>query len=382
MREIPARMSALLFTPASLRGLELANRIVVSPMCQYSAVEGTATDWHLVHYGGLALSGAGLVILEATHVEPRGRITRQCLGLYTDEHEESLARIVAFVRERTDSHIGIQLSHSGRKGSARLPWMDRGRPLAADEGAWTTMAPSAVPFAEGWPSPHSMDEEDLSVTLDSHVQAVRRAERAGFDLIEVHIAHGYLLHSFLSPLTNLRKDGYGGDRQGRMRYPLETFEAMRAAWPANKPMGVRVTTCDWVEGGWEVDDAAAFASELAKRGCDYIAASSGGTSPAQSIPLAEGYQTAFAQRLRQASGLPTMAMGMIFDPRQAEAILARQEADFIALARAMLHDPHWPWFAAATLGEDVTYPPQYIRGYRSPFLRERRRLADGRNHGP
>ena len=351
-------------------------------MCQYSADGGKATDWHLVHYGNLVLSGAGLVILEATHVEARGRITYGCLGLYADGHEESLARIVAFARERTDARIGIQLSHSGRKGSATVPWIDRGRPLAVNEGAWTTVAPSAIPFDERWPSPHAMDEEDLRTTLESHVQAVRRAERAGFDLVEVHIAHGYLLHSFLSPLSNRRNDGYGGDIDGRMRYPLDTFEAMRAAWPANKPMGVRVTAYDWVKGGWEIDDAVAFASELAARGCDYIAASSGGTSPAQSIPVAAGYQTGFARQLRQASGLPTMAMGMIFDPYQAEAILAREDADFIALARAMLHDPHWPWFAAATLDANVAYPPQYIRGYRSSFLREQRRLVGGRQNNP
>lgn len=370
-------MAALLFTPARLRDLDLANRIVVSPMCQYSAVDGTATDWHLVHYGSLALSGAGLVILEATHVESRGRITQGCLGLYADAHEEALTRIITFVRERTDARIGIQLSHSGRKGSARLPWIDRGRPLTVEENAWTTVAPSALPFADGWPPPRAMDGEDLQTTLEAHVEAVRRAERVGFDLIEVHIAHGYLLHSFLSPLSNRRNDDYGGSMEGRMRYPLETFEAMRAAWPAARPMGVRVTACDWVEGGWQTGDAAVFARELARRGCDYIAASSGGTSPKQSIPLSEGYQTAFASQLRQASGLPTMAMGMIFNPHTAEAVLAREDADFIALARAMLHDPHWPWLAAATLGENVAYPPQYVRGYLSPFLREQRRLATG-----
>ncbi|MGF7160386.1 2,4-dienoyl-CoA reductase-like NADH-dependent reductase (Old Yellow Enzyme family) [Rhodoligotrophos appendicifer] len=369
-------MTAALFSPFTLRGMTVANRIAVSPMCQYSAVDGSATDWHLMHYGKFALAGAGLVILEATHVEARGRITHGCLGLYSDENEAALARVLAFCRQHGTGRIGMQLSHSGRKGSACLPWENRGRPLSPEAGGWQNVAPSAIAYDAGWPEPLELDEAGIAEVTEAHVQAVRRAVRLGIDLIEVHIAHGYLLHSFLSPLTNQRRDRYGGSLDNRMRVPLAVFRAMRAAWPAERPMGVRLTTTDWVEGGWTPEDSDRFAQALAAEGCDYLTASSGGTSPAQVIPVGEGHQVAFATRLRHASGLPTMAVGMIQDPHHAEAIIASGHADFVALARGMLHDPHWPWFAAATVSGDVSYPPQYIRAYRSEFLRERRRAAD------
>lgn len=362
-------VTAQLFSPFRLRDLALPNRVVVSPMCQYSASGGSATDWHLMHLGKFAVSGAGLVIVEATHVEERGRITTGCLGLYSDENEAALQRVVSFCREHGQARLGIQLSHSGRKGSARLPWQGRGEALEPAEGAWATVAPSAIAHDLGWPAPRALDRNGLEEVKAAHVDAVRRADRAGFDLVEVHIAHGYLLHEFLSPLSNTRDDAYGGDLAARMRFPLEVFAAMRAAWPDGKPMGVRHSVTDWVPGGWDVADADAFASELGRLGCDYVTASSGGLSPRQRIPVGEGHQVEFASRLKRATGLPTMAVGMIFDPRHAERIVAEGEADLVALGRGMLFDPGWPWHAAAVLDAAVEYPPQYLRGYRSEFLR-------------
>lgn len=362
-------MTSQLFAPISLRGVTIPNRIVVSPMCQYSAPDGSASDWHLMHLGKFAVSGAGLLILEATHVEERGRITHGCLGLYSDANESALRRVVDFCRAHGRAKLGIQLSHSGRKGSARLPWIGRGEALPPAEGAWETVAPSSLPHDAGWPAPRALDAEGLQAVKQAHVDAVRRADQIGFDLVEVHIAHGYLLHEFLSPLSNTRQDAYGGDLAGRMRFPLEVFAAMREAWPDAKPMGVRHSVTDWVPGGWDVEDADAFSQELKRLGCDYITASTGGLSPKQRIPVGEGHQVEFAARLKRVTGLPTMAVGMIFDPRHAERIVAEGEADFVALARGMLFDPGWPWYAAAVLDAAVDYPPQYLRGYRSQFLR-------------
>jgi len=364
-------VSSALFSPLALRGVTLPNRIVVSPMCQYSAEEGAAADWHLMHLGQFAVSGAGLVIVEATHVEPRGRITHGCLGLYSDATEAALARVVRFCRQHGGAKLGIQLSHSGRKGSARLPWVGRGAPLKEEEGAWRTVGVSGLPFGEGWPAPEVLDEAGLVTVTEAHVQAVGRAARLGFDLVEVHIAHGYLLHEFLSPLSNRRTDRYGGSRENRMRFPLELFEAMRDAWPADRPMGVRHSVTDWVAGGWTPEDASVFATALRERGCDYMTASSGGLSPVQDVPVGEGHQVPFARLLR-AAGMPSMAVGMIFDPHHAERLIAAEDADCVALARGILSDPHWPWRAAAALGAEVSYPPQYVRGYRSKWLRERR----------
>ena len=371
-------MSSALFSPITLRGLTLPNRIVVSPMCQYSAVDGSATDWHLMHLGKFAVSGAGLVVIEATHVEARGRITHGCLGLYNDENERQLARVVDFCRKIGSAKIGMQISHSGRKGSTRLPWVGRGEALTADEQPWETIAPSAVPHAPGWPAPLELDQDGLTAVQDAHVNATRRALRVGIDLIEVHIAHGYLLHEFLSPLSNKRIDSYGGRLENRMRYPLEVFADMRAVWPSDRPMGVRHSVTDWADGGWTPADAEAFAAELKKLGCDYITATTGGLSIDQKIPIGEGHQVEFARRLRDKIGLPSMAVGMIFDPHHAERIVCDGDADLIALARGMLSDPHWPWRAAATLKADVDYPVQYVRGYKSPWLRSMRSV-DARN---
>jgi len=371
-------MTTGLLSPIELRGVRFDNRIVVSPMCQYTAEEGSATDWHLMHLGKFAVSGAGLLIVEATHVEPAGRITHGCLGLYSDANEAALARVVAFCKRHGTARIGMQVSHSGRKGSARRPWEGRGEPLTAEEGAWETVAASALPYDRGWPAPRALDAAGLAAVKEAHVDTVRRAERIGIDLVEAHIAHGYLLHGFLSPLTNVRTDEYGGSLENRMRFPLEVFAAMRAVWPAEKPMGVRLSATDWLAGGWTLDETCVFARELARLGCDYITASTGGLSREQEIPLGEGHQVEFAHAVRQACGLPTMAVSMIFDPRHADRIVAEGRSDFVALARGMLSDPQWAWYAAATLGGDVRYPPQYIRAYRSRWLRERRAAPERR----
>jgi 2,4-dienoyl-CoA reductase-like NADH-dependent reductase (Old Yellow Enzyme family) len=354
-------MSISLFSPISLREMQLANRIVVSPMCQYSAKEGSATDWHLMHLGQLCVSGPGLVMVEATAVEPRGRITYGDLGLYSDDNEAALGRIVNFCREYGRSRLGIQLAHAGRKASDHLPWEEPDRPLAPAEGAWTTVGPSPVPYGEGWPPPQALDPEGLKAVKEAFVQATRRAARLGFHLVELHAAHGYLLHEFLSPLSNHRSDDYGGSRENRLRFPLEVFEAMREVWPAPKPMGVRISATDYAAGGWDIDDSVNLAAELQKRGCDYIDVSGGGLVPWQKISLGLGYQVPFAARIRQEVGITTMAVGMINQPRQAEEIIASGQADLVALARGMLYNPRWAWHAAEALGDEMEYPPQYRR---------------------
>ena len=363
-------MGAPLFSPLTLRGLTIPNRVVVGPMCQYSAVNGDASDWHLMHLGQYAKSGAGLVITESAHVEPIGRITHGCLGLYSDANEEALGRVVDFCHTHGTAKLGVQLSHAGRKGSTRLPWEGRAAPLDAE--GWDTVGASGQPRAEGWPRPAPLDNAGMDRVRRAHVDAVTRAGRIGFDLVELVMAHGYLLHEFLSPLSNHRTDTHGGDLNNRMRFPLSVFTAMRAAWPKDKPFGVRVSATDWVDGGWTPDNTIVLANALKKLGCDYVAVSTGGLSLDQKIALGEGHQISFAARIRKAAGLPVMAMGMIEDPLHANRIIDDGDADMVALARAMLSDPHWPWRAAAALGEDVNYPPQYLRGYRSKWLRERR----------
>jgi 2,4-dienoyl-CoA reductase-like NADH-dependent reductase (Old Yellow Enzyme family) len=364
---VPALLSRL-----RLRELELPNRIVVSPMCQYSAVDGCATDWHLVHLGQYAVSGAGLVIVEATHVERRGRITHGCLGLYSDENEAALVRVVDFFRRHGNARLGVQLAHSGRKGSAHRPWEERGDALKAGHDPWPTVAASALAFDTGWPRPEALDSQGMKTVCDAFVQATRRAARLGFELVELHAAHGYLLHSFLSPLSNQRGDAHGGSLDNRMRFPLEVFDAVRAEWPRERPLGVRISATDWVDGGWTLDDSCAFARELKARGCDFITVSSGGMSLQQKIPLGEGYQLPLAAAVRVAAGLPVMGVGMLFDPVHANRAIAEGQCDLAAIARGMLHDPHWPWRAAAELGGEVAHPPQYIRGYLSSWLRGQR----------
>ena len=352
-------MTAQLFTPFTLRGLTLDNRIVVSPMGQYSATEGSFGDWHLMHLGSLSVSGAGLLFVEATAVEPRGRVGLGCSGLWSDENAKALGRIIAFCRKHGRAKLGIQLAHSGRKGGVTAAW-EKQRPLEAHEGGWPLVSPSALAYP-GRKTPDALDAEGLAQVKAAFVAAAERAVRLDFDLAEIHNAHGYLLHSFLTPLANQRNDEYGGDRAGRMRFPLEVFEAVRKVWPNEKPLGLRLSASDWVAGGWDVEDSIVFAKELVDRGCDFICASSGGASPEQQIIVEPGYQVPFAEAIRREAGIPTMAVGLINQPQQAEAIVAEGKADLVALARGMLYDPRWPWHAAVELGEDPAFPPQYER---------------------
>jgi 2,4-dienoyl-CoA reductase-like NADH-dependent reductase (Old Yellow Enzyme family) len=356
-----------LFSPANLGPLALANRIVIAPMCQYSCDEGLAAEWHLMHVGQLALSGAGLFILEASAVTREGRITPGCLGLWSSEHEAALGRVLAAVRKHSSMPIGIQLAHAGRKASSEVPW--RGGMLIPPEppslGGWRPVAPSAVPHAEGEAAPVELDEAGLAHIREGFADAARRAHRLGLAAIELHSAHGYLLHQFLSPVGNRRTDRYGGALANRMRFPLEVFEAVRAAVPASLPVGVRLSATDWLEHlgtpAWDIEQSIAYAHALRERGVSFLHVSSGGISARQRIPIGPGYQVHLAERLKRETGLPTIAVGLITEPEQAEAIVTKGRADFVALARAMLFNPHWPWAAAAQLGAEVSAPPQYWR---------------------
>ena len=352
-------MSALL-SPISLRDLALANRIMVAPMCQYSAENGEANDWHFTHINTLALSGAALFCIEATHVEAVGRITPGCLGLWNDATEAALKPILVSVRKHSRIAVAMQLAHAGRKGSSHKPW-DGGQQIPLPEGGWQTEGPSALPHKNGELPPLALDASGLARIRDAFVSAAKRAERLGIDALELHAAHGYLLHQFLSPISNRRTDQYGGSLQNRLRYPLEVFDAIRAVFPKTKPIGVKVSATDWVEGGWDLEQTIEFARELKARGVDWIDASSGGVSPLQKIPLSPGYQVPFAQGIKQATGVTTIAVGLITEAKQAEEIVASGKADMVALARGMLYDPRWGWHAAAELGGHVDAPPQYWR---------------------
>jgi 2,4-dienoyl-CoA reductase-like NADH-dependent reductase (Old Yellow Enzyme family) len=353
-------MSPALFNPIRLRNLEVANRIVVSPMCQYSAEDGTASEWHLIHLNTLAMSGAGLLFVEATAVEAVGRITPGCLGLYSDANEQALAPVIASVRRHSNAAVGIQLGHAGRKASSRAPW-DGGTLILSQDAGWQTVAPSAVAQGADEPAPRALEKSEIARIVERFVDSTRRADRLGFDAIELHGAHGYLMHEFLSPIANRRDDEYGGPLENRMRFPLQVFDAVRAAWPDTKPLGVRLSCTDWVEGGWEIEQSVVFARALKARGCDWIDCSGGGVSSQQKIPLGPGYQVPFAERIRQETGIPTIAVGLITDPHQAEEIIASGKADMVALARGMLYDPRWGWHAAAALGGTVQAPKQYWR---------------------
>jgi 2,4-dienoyl-CoA reductase-like NADH-dependent reductase (Old Yellow Enzyme family) len=352
---------SLLFEPIRIGTLALANRIIVAPMCQYSASEGSAGDWHLIHLGHLALSGAGMLIVEATAVSPEGRITAADLGLYSDANEAALARVLGAMRSISPIAIGMQLAHAGRKASSRVPWQGGAQVPRDQPGGWQAVAPSAVPHAKGEQAPHALDAGGLRKVRDDFAAAARRAARLGIDGLEIHAAHGYLLHQFLSPIANHRSDDYGGSLENRMRFPLEIFDVVRAAFPADKPVWARISATDWVPGGWDIDGTVALSQALKARGCAAIHVSSGGVSPQQAIQLGPGYQVPFAARVKAEVGLPTIAVGLITEPEQAEAILANGEADAVSLARAMLYDPRWPWHAAAKLGARVVAPHQYWR---------------------
>ena len=349
---------SLLLSPYALRGVTARNRIWVAPMCQYSAVDGMPGDWHLVHLGARAVGGAGVVLTEATAVSPEGRISPQDTGIWDDEQARAWSRVVAFVQEQ-GALAGIQLAHAGRKGSSRRPWEGRGA-VAPEDGGWVPVGPTADAYP-GLAQPAALDDAGIAKVRADFVAATRRAVDAGFDLVEVHAAHGYLLHEFLSPLSNTRTDGYGGDLAGRMRLVLEVVEDVRAVWPEDKPLLLRISASDWVEGGWTAEDSVSLAKEAAARGVDLVDCSSGGNSPDQQIVLGPGYQVAFAAQVRRDAGVATGAVGLLTEPEQAEQVLAEGSADVVLLARELLRDPHWPLHAAAALGDDVAWPVQYDR---------------------
>ena len=362
-------MSAL-FQPLRMGGVSLENRIVVSPMCQYSAVEGLAQPWHLIHVGGLMLSGAGLVIMEATATEAAGRITHGCLGLYTDEHETALTSLVAEAKKLSDAAIGIQLSHAGRRASCRsIRDRNKGESLPPEEGAWQTFGPSGFGYDETWHTPKEMDADDIARVTQSFVDAALRADRAGFDVLEIHAAHGYLLHQFLSPVTNHRTDAYGGSTENRMRFPLEVVRAARAVWPKHKALGVRVNSTDWHPQGQCIADALTFAQQLEAAGVDYVVMSAGNLAPGSKIPPATpGHQVNFATLIKRRTSLVTMAVGLIATPELADEIIRENKADLVAIGRAMLDNPRWGLHAAARLGVDVDYAPQYLRARPNNWL--------------
>ena len=353
-------MTSLLFQPISLRGLALENRIMVSPMCQYSAIDGSMTDWHLAHLGMLANSGAALLCFEMTDVEPIGRITPGCSGLYSDANEAALHRIVTLCRAHGQAKLGIQLAHAGRKASTAAPW-DARKSLRPEEGGWQPVAPSAIPMGDGELVPRALTRAEIKALVARFADSTRRAAQVGFDAIELHAAHGYLMHEFLSPLSNRRDDEYGGSLANRMRFPLEVFAAVRAAWPEGKPLGVRISCSDWIEGGWDLEQSVVFARELKSLGCDWIDCSSGGLMKNQAIPVGPGYQVPFAERIRKDAGIPTIAIGLITEAGQAERIIAEAKADMVSLARGFLWDPRWAWHAAQELGATPRIPPQYLR---------------------
>jgi 2,4-dienoyl-CoA reductase-like NADH-dependent reductase (Old Yellow Enzyme family) len=350
-----------LFQPIIVGGLTLRNRIVIAPMCQYSAEKGCMTDWHQIHLGHLALSGAALLTIEATAVVPEGRITYCDVGLWDDATEAAMASVLESVRRWSDMPIAIQLAHAGRKASTEVPWKGGAQLAPDDSNGWQTQAPSAVAFATGEVPPIELDREGLRRIRDAFVEAARRAARLGIDAVQVHGAHGYLLHQFLSPLSNLREDEYGGSLENRMRFPLEVFDAVRAAFPADRGVTMRVSGTDWVEDGWDIDGTIAFAQALEARGCAAIHVSSGGLDPRQEIPVGPSYQVPLARAVKQACRFPVIAVGLIRDYDQAEAIIGTGDADMIALARTILYDPRWPWHAAAHLGGTVRAPSQYLR---------------------
>jgi 2,4-dienoyl-CoA reductase-like NADH-dependent reductase (Old Yellow Enzyme family) len=359
--------SSKLFEPLAVGGLSMANRIVIAPMCQYSAVDGCMTDWHLIHLGQLSHSGAGLLTIEATAVLPEGRISYGDVGLWDDATEAAMDAVLRGVRRWSSMPIAIQLAHAGRKASTDLPWHG-GKQIAPDHAhGWQTVAPSALPFNDVDRAPEAMDREAMDEVRDAFAAAARRSARLGIDAVQIHAAHGYLLHQFLSPLSNRRSDEYGGSLENRLRFPLEVFDAVRAAFPAERAVSVRVSGTDWVPGGWDIEQTVAFARALEARDCSAIHVSSGGLHPAQAIPVGPGYQVPLARAVKQAVAMPVVAVGMITDFDHAEAIVATGDADLVAIARGILYDPHWPWHAAAHLGASVAVPPQYLRSQPRQF---------------
>ena len=369
-------MTSKLFEPIRLRGLTLPNRIVVAPMCQYSAVDGIASDWHVMHWTQFAVAGVGLFVAEATGVSAQGRISPGCLGLYSDENEAAMGRALAAAKKYGAAPMGIQLAHAGRKASTYAPGPKGMGALKPEDGAWETVSASAIPYTETWHTPRALDRAGLARVKQEFVDSAKRAVRLGMDEIELHMAHGYLMQQFLSPLSNRRNDEYGGTLEGRMKFPLEVFEAVRAAMPGDKPLGARINATDWAEGGWEIEDAVILARELKALGCDFLCVSSSGSTPAQKIPVAPLYQVPFAKRIRDEAKIMTRAVGLIITPQQAEQVLEDGAADMIALARGLLDDPHWAWHAAKLMGADaVGDNGQVARAGRQQRFGQRDRLV-------
>lgn len=354
--------STNLFTPLQIRDVVLPNRIVVSPMCQYSSENGLANDWHLVHLGSRAIGGAGLVIAEATAVESRGRITPGDLGIWTDEHVEALSPITRFIKKHSASIPGIQLAHAGRKASTDAPWRG-GHPLPEEEGAWQPVAPSPIPFDQGHPEPAELSEPELAGIVQAFKAAARRSLDAGFEIVELHAAHGYLLHEFLSPLSNHRNDRYGGSFENRTRLVVEVVNAVRSVWPERLPLFVRISATDWAENGWDIDQSVELARLIHPLAVDLIDCSSGAIIPHVKIPVKPGFQVPFAERIRKEAGLLTGAVGLITEPQQADEIVRTGQADLVLLARELLRDPYWPLHAAEVLQANPSIPDQYARAF-------------------
>jgi 2,4-dienoyl-CoA reductase-like NADH-dependent reductase (Old Yellow Enzyme family) len=354
-------MESSLFTPLQIRDINFRNRIAVSPMCEYSSQDGFARDWHLVHLGSRAVGGAGLVMTEAAAVEPQGRISPGDLGIWKDEHIDKLAQIAAFIKEQ-GAVPGIQIAHAGRKASCRVPW-EGGAPIPAEQGGWQTVAPSPVPFRSGDPVPAELSTAQIHLIVQAFGAATRRALAAGFEVIEIHAAHGYLLHEFYSPLSNQRADEYGGSFENRLRLTLDVAEAVRDTLPDGLPLFVRISSTDWKEGGWTLDDSVKLAGDLRNRGVDLIDCSSGGLIPDAKVIIGPAYQAPFAERIRRETNVLTGAVGLITDPQQADRIIRSAQADIVLLARQMLRDPYWPLHAAQALKVDLQPPVQYLRAF-------------------
>ena len=350
-----------IFRPITFRSVTAKNRIAMSPMCQYSAADGVADDWHFQNLASRAVGGAGIVFTEVVHTEPRGRITPHCLGLWNDAQRDELARIARFVKAQ-GAVAGIQLGHAGRKGSLSRPW-DGGKLIAPEQGGWQVIAPSAIPFAEGYGMPVAMDQKTIAATIAQFAACARRAREAGFDVIELHAAHGYLISEFMSPVTNQRTDNYGGSFDNRIRFLLEVVDALRSEWPDDKPLFVRISAIDWIEGGWDIESSVKLAQLLKAGGkVDLIDCSSGAVAPQQKMAIHPGYQVPFAQAIRSRAGIATGAVGLINAPDLAEQIIANGQADIVLMARAMLNDPYWPLHAAKVLKAKIAWPSQYERG--------------------
>jgi 2,4-dienoyl-CoA reductase-like NADH-dependent reductase (Old Yellow Enzyme family) len=351
-------MSSALFSEFKLRDLTLKNRTVLSPMCQYNSDNGSPNDWHLMHYGTMSMGGLGLVMAEMTNVSPEGRISPKCSGLYSKENEDGWKRVVDFCKKYGVAPMGVQLAHAGRKASVQPPALG-GKPITVSEGGWETVGPSAIAFGDA-PAPRAATRDDLAKIKADHVASVEASERIGFDVIEMHAGHGYLMHQFMSPLSNQRTDEYGGSLENRIRFVLEVFAAMRAKWPASKPMGARVSATDWVDGGWTPEETVVLVKELQKLGCDYVDVTTAGLDPRQQIPLSAAYQAPFAEKVKKETGIATMSVGLIDGAKLAEDVIASGKADFVVLGRGALYDPRWAWHAAYELGAETPYAPKYM----------------------